>query len=195
MSTRGVFLDRDGVINELVYFPEIGIIDSPLNPDQFRLLPDVAKAIRTMNDLGFKVILVSNQPGIAKGKMTEKLFKEIRLKMKRQLDSEGARLDAEYYCLHHPDAVKEEYRVDCDCRKPKAGLFLKASSDLGLDLSQSYSVGDGLPDIKAGKAAGCTTILIGSMKCDICRLMDQEDAHPDFMVGSLIKAVDVIRGR
>jgi len=173
LSTRGVFLDRDGVINELVYFPEIGIIDSPLNPDQFRLLPDVAKAIRALNELCFKVVVISNQPGVAKGKMNHKLFKEIRLKMKRELDSEGARLDAEYYCLHHPDAVKEEYRVDCDCRKPKAGLFLKASSDLGLDLSQSYSVGDGLPDIKAGKAAGCMTILIGSMKCDTCRLMDQ----------------------
>lgn len=193
MSARGVILDRDGVINELVYFPEVGVIDSPLNPDQFRLLPDVARAVRTLNELGFKVVVVSNQPGIAKGKMTGELFEQIRSKMKKELEKEGAHLDAEYYCLHHPDAIKKEYRVNCDCRKPKTGLFLRASSELGLDPSRSFSIGDSLMDVKAGKAAGYTTILIGSMKCDLCRLMDQEDARPDFIVGSLIKAVDIIR--
>ena len=193
MSTRGVLLDRDGVINELAYFPEVGVIDSPLNPAQFKLLPGVPEAIRTLNDLGFKVAVVSNQPGIAKGKMTEKLFAEIRSKMKNELEREGAHLDAEYYCFHHPDAVRQEYKVNCDCRKPKPGLFVKASSELGLDPSRSFSVGDSLVDVKAGKAAGFTTILIGSMKCDLCRLMDQEDAHPDFVVASLIKAVETIR--
>ena len=193
MSARGVILDRDGVINELVYFPEVGVIDSPLNPDQFRLLPDVARAVRTLNELGFKVVVVSNQPGIAKGKMTGELFEQIRSKMKKELEKEGAHLDAEYYCLHHPDAIKKEYRVNCDCRKPKTGLFLRASSELGLDPSRSFSIGDSLMDVKAGKAAGYTTILIGSMKCDLCRLMDQEDARPEFIVGSLIKAVDIIR--
>ena len=193
MSTRGVLLDRDGVINELAYFPEIGVIDSPLNPAQFKLLPGVPAAIRTLNDLGFKVAVVSNQPGIAKGKMTENLFAEIRSKMKNELQRKGAHLDAEYYCFHHPDAVREEYKVNCDCRKPKPGLFVKASSELGLDPSRSFSVGDSLVDVKAGKAAGFTTILIGSMKCDLCRLMDQEDAHPDFVAASLIKAVETIR--
>ena len=193
MSTRGVLLDRDGVINELAYFPEVGVIDSPLNPDQFKLLPDVPEAIRALNELGFKVAVVSNQPGIAKGKMTERLFAEIRSKMKNELEREGAHLDAEYYCFHHPDAVREEYKVNCDCRKPKPGLFVKASSELGLDHSRSFSVGDSLVDVKAGKAAGFTTFLIGSMKCDLCRLMDQEDAHPDFVAASLIKAVETIR--
>jgi D-glycero-D-manno-heptose 1,7-bisphosphate phosphatase len=188
-------LDRDGVINELVYYPEIGVIDSPLNPDQFKILPDVPKAIRALNDLGFKVVVVSNQPGIAKGKMTEKLFAEISLKMKKELEREGAHLDGEYYCFHHPDAVKEEYKANCECRKPKPGLFLKASSELGLDPSTSFSIGDSLVDVKAGKAAGFSTILIGSMKCDLCRLMDQENTHPDFIAGSLIRAVDVIRER
>jgi D-glycero-D-manno-heptose 1,7-bisphosphate phosphatase len=195
LSSRGVLLDRDGVINELAYFPEIGMIDSPLSPDQFKLLPDVARAVRALNDLGFKVVVVSNQPGIAKGKITEKIFAQIRLKMNNELESEGAHLDAEYYCLHHPDAVRKEYRIDCDCRKPKPGLFLRAASDLSLDPSRSFSVGDSLIDVKAGRAAGLTTILLGSMKCDVCRLMDQENAHPDFVVTSLIKAVDIIRTR
>jgi len=195
LSARGVLLDRDGVINELVYFPEVGVIDSPLNPDQFKLLPGVPEAIRTLNHLGFKVAVVSNQPAIAKGKMTEKLFAEIRSKMKNELEREGAHLDAEYYCFHHPDAVREEYRVNCNCRKPKPGLFLEASSELDLDPSRSFSVGDSLVDVKGGKAAGFTTILIGSMKCDLCRLMDQEDAHPDHVAESLIRAVETIRGK
>ena len=190
---RGVLLDRDGVINELVYLPELGIIDSPLNPDQFRLQPGAAQAIKTLNDLGFKVAVVSNQPGIAKDKMTLNLFEEITLKMKRELEREGAHLDAEYYCLHHPDAVNGEYRANCDCRKPKPGLLLKATSNLNLDPSSSYVVGDNLTDIKAAKAAGYNSILIGTMRCDLCRMMDQEDAHPDFVVDSLIKAVELIR--
>jgi len=190
---QGVLLDRDGVINELVYLPELGIVDSPLNPDQFNLLPGAAHAIRTLNDLGFKVAVVSNQPGIAKGKMTKKLFEKITLKMKKELEREGARLDAEYYCFHHPDAVKEEYRLNCDCRKPKPGLLLKVASELNLDPSRSYVVGDNLTDIKAGEAAGYTTILIGLMKCDLCKLMDEENSRPDFIVGSLIKAVEIIR--
>ena len=176
----------------MVYFPELGIIDSPLNPDQFRLLPRVGEAIRAMNDLGLKVVIISNQPGIAKGKTTERLFAEIGLKMKKQLEREGAHIDGEYYCLHHPDAIKQEYKVNCECRKPKAGLLLKASSDLEIDLSKSFCIGDSLTDIKAGKRAGCKTILIGPKKCDICRMMGEENAHPDFLAESLINAVEII---
>lgn len=193
MTFRGILLDRDGVINELVSFPEVGVIDSPLNPDQFKLAAGVPEAIRTLNNLGFRVAVVSNQPGIAKGKMTEQLFAGIGSKMRNELEREGAHLDAEYYCLHHPDAIREEYKVNCECRKPKPGLLLRALSELDLDPSGSYCVGDSLVDVKAGKAAGLSTILVGSMKCDLCRLMDQEDAHPDFVVESLIRALDVIR--
>jgi D-glycero-D-manno-heptose 1,7-bisphosphate phosphatase len=195
LSSRGVLLDRDGVINQLAYFPELGLIDSPLNPDQFSLLPGVAEAIRILNNSDFKVAVVSNQPAIAKGKMTERLFAEIRSKMNNELNRAGAHLDAEYYCFHHPDAVREEYKVDCECRKPKPALLLRAKSELGLDPSRSYSVGDSIVDIKSGKAAGFATILIGSLKCDLCRLMDQEDAHPDFVAANLMKAVEIIQRR
>lgn len=195
MSARAVFLDRDGVINELAYFSEVGVIDSPLNPDQFKLLPGVAKSIRDLRDLGLKVVIASNQPAIAKGKTTEDLFDQIRSKMMRELQIDGARIDGEYYCFHHPDAIVERYKANCDCRKPKPGLLLKASHDLGLDLSRSFLVGDSLTDVKAGRAAGCTTILIGSVKCDICKLMQQGNVYPDFMVEDLAKAVDVIRER
>ena len=189
---RAVLLDRDGVINEIVYFPELGLLDSPLNPDQFRLLPGVPEAIKTFNALGLKVIIVSNQPAIAKGKMTMELFDEIRKKMKMELLRWNARIDGEYYCLHHPEARLPEYRIICDCRKPKPGLILKAAEDFNLDLSESYMIGDSLTDIEAGKAAGCRTILIGKLKCDLCRLMIEKGVKPDHIVPSLLHASKII---
>ena len=148
--TDAVFLDRDGVINRLVFFPEFGIMDSPLNPAQFRLMPGAAEAIKSFNGLGLKVIVVSNQPAVAKGKMSMELFEKVRLKMKTLLEKKGAYVDGEYYCFHHPEAKRLEFRVNCDCRKPKPGLILKAAKDFGLDTSKCYMIGDGLTDIKAG---------------------------------------------
>jgi D-glycero-D-manno-heptose 1,7-bisphosphate phosphatase len=189
---RAVFLDRDGVINEIVYFPELGVLDSPLNPGQFRLLPGAAEAIGILNRLGLKVILASNQPSIAKGKMTEKTFERVRLKMRKELAENGAHVDAEYYCFHHPLAKDARYRVDCECRKPKPGLLLKAAKDHGLDLSKCYAVGDSLTDIKAGRAVGCRSFLIGNLKCDLCKLMEDECVKPDLIVPSLLAAAKII---
>jgi D,D-heptose 1,7-bisphosphate phosphatase len=189
---QAVFLDRDGVINELVFFPEHGIIDSPLNPKQFKLLPGAAEGIRALNDLGFKVIVVSNQPTVAKGKSTQALFEKIRLKMKKLLEKEGAHVDAEYYCMHHPNAAVQELKMKCDCRKPEPGLILKAAKDFDLDLSKSYLVGDGITDIKAGNAVGCKTILIGELKCDLCRRMEDENVKPDVIARSLLEASKLI---
>jgi len=189
---RAVFLDRDGVINEIVYFPEIGLLDSPLNANQFKLLPKVAEAIVVFNHLNLKVIVVSNQPAIAKGKMTIEAFEEIRLKMKRELEKRGAHLDGEYYCFHHPSAKVVRYRVRCDCRKPMPGLFWRAGKDFALDLKKCFTVGDSLVDVKAGQAAGCQTFLIGSLKCDLCRLMEVEGTKPDHIVADLYSASRII---
>jgi D-glycero-D-manno-heptose 1,7-bisphosphate phosphatase len=190
--SRAVFLDRDGVINEIVYFPEIGMPDSPLNPRQFKLLPGAAEAIRIFNNLGLKVIVASNQPAIAKGKMTPELFKQIRIKMRTELEKKGARIDGEYYCLHHPQAKLDEYKVNCNCRKPKPGLMLRASEDFGLEPAQCYAIGDSLTDVEAGKAAGCMTFLIGNSKCDICKLIEEKNVKPDHIVSSLLHASKII---
>jgi len=187
-----IFLDRDGVINRLAFFPELGIIDSPLNPAQFRLMPGAAEAIRSFNSLGLKVIVVSNQPAIAKGKMSEELFNQVCLKMKTLLKKKGAHVDAEYYCLHHPQAKLAEYKTDCDCRKPKPGLIMRAAKDFDLDLSKSYMIGDGLTDIKAGRAVGCRSILIGQIKCDMCRLMEEMEVKPNLITPTLLDAYKVI---
>lgn len=190
--SKAVFLDRDGVINEIVYFPEIGMPDSPLNPRQFKLLPGAAEAIRIFNNLGLKVIVASNQPAIAKGKMTPELFEQTRIKMRTELEKKGARIDGEYYCLHHPQAKLAEYKVNCNCRKPKPGLILRASEDFGLEPAQCYAIGDSLTDVEAGKAAGCMTFLIGNSKCDICKLIEEKNVKPDHIVSSLLHASKII---
>jgi len=109
-----VFLDRDGVVNELVYYEEHSIIDSPFTVAQFRLLPGVIEAVRQLRDVGYTVVLVSNQPGIAKGHMSREAFDRIKERMKEELAKGGACLDGEYYCLHHPEAVVAELRTNCE---------------------------------------------------------------------------------
>ena len=189
---KAVFLDRDGVINELIYHPEQGIIDSPFTVEQFRLLPGIGEAIKKFREMEYKVIVVSNQPGIAKGYVSEESFENISQKMKGELIKEGALLDREYYCFHHPRARIEKFKANCECRKPNPGLLLQAAQDLDIDLSQSWMIGDGLTDIQAGKRAGCRTILLGRMKCELCRLMDEEDARPDAVCSDILEAAKEI---
>ena len=188
MKNKAVFLDRDGVINEIVYHKEMGIVDSPFTVDQFKLLPDVAKAINKFHEQGYKIIIISNQPGIAKDQYTMAVFEKIRKKMTKDLEKEGATIDAEYYCFHHPDAKIGSYKKICFCRKPKPGLILQAAKEHDIDLLKSWMIGDGITDIKAGIDAGCKTIFIGRLKCDICRVMDEENAKPDFISPTLFKA-------
>jgi len=189
---KAVFLDRDGVVNELIYFQEQGIIDSPFTPDQFILCPGVPLAIKRFQNKGYKVIIVSNQPGIAKGHMTPNNFDRIDANMKAQLGAQGVFLDGVYYCLHHPKAIIEQYRTECDCRKPKPGLILQAARDLDIDISQSWCIGDNLTDIQAGTQAGCHTLLLGKMRCELCELMYREGIKPEAIKLNLFEAVDLI---
>lgn len=188
MKNKAIFLDRDGVINEIIYHKEIGIVDSPFTVEQFKLLPDVGDAINRFKNQGFKVILVSNQPGIAKNHFDMVEFEKIKEKMKNELAKSVANLDAEYYCFHHPDAKIQKYKEICDCRKPKIGMILKAAEDHDIDISKSWMIGDGINDIQAGKTAGCKTILIGRMKCDLCKILEEENVKPDFIAANLFKA-------
>jgi D-glycero-D-manno-heptose 1,7-bisphosphate phosphatase len=190
---RAVFLDRDGVINEMWRDPEHGTVDSPSNPDQFLLLPNVGKAIQLLREIGLVPVVVSNQPGIAKGKMVPRLLDAITSKMHRELAQGGTSLEAVYYCLHHPEAVNEEYRVICNCRKPKPGLIHQATVEMNLDLPHSYLIGDGMTDILAGRAVGCSTILLGTTKCDQCRILRENNAEPDFVARDLLSAVALIQ--
>jgi len=188
MKNKAIFLDRDGVINEIIYHKEMGIIDSPFTVEQFKLLPNVAKAINKFHKLGYKVIIVSNQPGLAKNKFSLEIFEQMKEKMRKELKKNGAEIDAEYYCFHHPHAKVKKYKKNCDCRKPKPGMILKAAKDHNIDLLKSWMIGDGITDIQAGQTADCKIIFIGRMKCDLCKLMEDEQVKPNYIAPNLYKA-------
>lgn len=136
--------------------------DSPRSADEFRLLPGVASAIRRLNGLSLSVVLVSNQPGVAKGKFPAGNLDAMTNRMNAELGEELAVLDGVYYCMHHPEAVVADYREVCKCRKPKPGLLTQAAREMGLMLAGSYMVGDQPRDMIAGKSVGCTTLLVTS---------------------------------
>jgi D,D-heptose 1,7-bisphosphate phosphatase len=188
-----VFLDRDGVINPMIYDPDFGLVDSPANPDQWTICPGVAESIAKLNLMGFLVVVVTNQPGIAKGKFSAGLLDEMTQKMISEIKGGGGGgLDGIYSCLHHPDAIVPELKVKCDCRKPSPGMLLQAAKELDIDLSKSYMMGDGITDVQAGLAAGTQTFFISSRKCYICEQLANENVRPDFMVKDLPEAVQVI---
>ena len=155
---KAVFIDRDGTINKYVGFLR--------NADEFELLPGVTKAIKRINTSGYLAIVVTNQPVIARGEVTYEQLQEIHNKMETLLGKEGAYLDGIYYCPHHPhkgyDGEVPDLKIDCECRKPKPGMLLKAAEDFNVDLAQSWMIGDGENDIIAGSRAGCKTALIGN---------------------------------
>jgi D-glycero-D-manno-heptose 1,7-bisphosphate phosphatase len=184
-KSKAVFLDRDGVINELVYNKEEGTIGGPLSAREMRVFPYAAQVIKSIQKLGYKVIVISNQPGVAKKQMTYSEFLRINKKMTRELIKANSFLDGEYYCMHHPYASISKYRVKCTCRKPKPGLIIKAAKEHDLDLNSSVMVGDGLVDVKAGRLAGCKTVLIAHMTEFLNDMIEKENARPDFLVASL----------
>lgn len=167
---KAVFLDRDGTINKYVGFLR--------NIENFELLDGAAEAIRKINASGYLAIVVTNQPVIARGEVSFEELDEIHNKMETLLGKEGAYLDGIYYCPHHPHkgyaGERPELKLDCECRKPKPGMLLQAAADFNIDLSQSWMVGDGENDIKAGQNAGCRTALINTE----CEFFGQTVAVP-----------------
>lgn len=155
---KAIFLDRDGTINKYVGFLR--------NIDNFELIDGVAEAIRKINESGYLAVVVTNQPVVARGEVSFEELEEIHNKMETLLGKEGAYLDAIYYCPHHPhkgyEGERPELKIDCDCRKPKPGMLLKAAVDFNIDLSRSWMVGDGENDIQAGINAGCKTVLLSN---------------------------------
>jgi len=153
---RAVFMDRDGTINRYVGFLR--------DIDQFELIDGVAEKIRQINQSGYLAIVVTNQPVIARGEVTWAELREIHNKLETLLGQSGAYVDDIFICPHHPDSgfagERKEYKIVCDCRKPKAGLLLDAAKKYNIDLSQSYMVGDSEQDMQAGDAAGCICIKV-----------------------------------
>jgi len=175
-----------------MYFPEQGTVDSPFLPDQMKLTPFAVSSINSFHEMGFKVFVISNQPGMARAHFDEATFDSISRRMRELLKQEDAYVDGEYYCFHHPQGSREEYRVVCNCRKPKPGLILRAASDHGFSVPDTFFIGDGIVDMKAGRAAGCKTVLVASVNGFLLKLLSEQNAEPDFLVRTLDEAVKVV---
>lgn len=147
MKEVALFLDRDGTVNEECEFMS--------SPEQVRLIPKSAEAIRDANAEGVKVFIITNQSGIARGFLTEEELGKVHRRLLELLEQERAHIDGIYYCPHHP-----EFGPDCECRKPKPGLLQRAAKEFNIDLTRSYLVGDRLIDVETGRAAGTTNVLV-----------------------------------
>ena len=186
MKNWGVFLDRDGTVTE-----EVGYVN---HPSRLRLIPGAAEGIRMINEAGVPVILATNQAGVARGYFTEELVREVMERLHALLKAQGARLDAVYYCPHHPSAGEPPYRAECECRKPKPGMLLKGALDLGLDLSCSYVVGDKISDVAFAKAAGARGIMVltGYGLGEFTYQRGGWKLQPDFLADDLCAAAEWI---
>jgi len=147
-----VFLDRDGTINvEKDYLHRV---------EDFEFIPGAPEAIRSLNDAGFLVVVVTNQSGVARGLYSEEDVVRLHDHLRRVLQTFGAAVDAFYYCPHHPEHGTGDYAVPCTCRKPEPGMLRQAAEDLCIDLKKSWIIGDKLADVEAGQAVGCRAILV-----------------------------------
>ncbi len=151
-SRPAVFIDRDGTLTE-----EVGYVN---HPKRLRLLPRSADAIRRLNGAGVPVVVVTNQAGIARGYFSEDVLHAVNGELVDQLSAAGAKLDGLYVCPHHPTEGSPPWRTDCDCRKPKPGLLVRAASDLDLDLARSVMVGDKASDLLVAPKVGARSILV-----------------------------------
>jgi len=184
-TNRAVFLDRDGTLNE-----EVNLLHAV---EGLRLLPGAGKAVARLNKLGFQVIVITNQPVVARGLCSEAKVNEIHDALRKLVAKEGGKLDGIYYCPHSKLAEVQEYRLECECRKPAPGLLKQAAKDHSLDLKASYMVGDMARDILAGQAAGCTTVLVQTGHAG--QDLREGEAQADQVCADLAAAADWIAAR
>ncbi|HYV85546.1 MAG TPA: HAD family hydrolase [Patescibacteria group bacterium] len=150
MKRPAIFMDRDGTICE-----EVGYVN---HISRVRLLPHSLEAIRIVNRLGYLAVVATNQSGVARGLFTEDLVRAVHDRLRGWVESGGGRLDALYYCPHHPREGAPPYRVECDCRKPLPGMLVRAAREHDIDLGRSWMIGDSVVDLEAGAAAGARVV-------------------------------------
>ncbi|MBI3985685.1 MAG: HAD-IIIA family hydrolase [Lentisphaerae bacterium] len=197
----------------MVYDETHGLMDSPRRPEQVRLMPHAAEFLRGVKALGYLAIVVTNQPGLAKGTLSERELRSVHARLAKLLKAGGAAWDDLRYCPHHPTGAPglpaivptsrrvgttagglRNYIGPCDCRKPKPGLLLRAAEDFAVDLRASWMVGDGLIDVQAGRRAGCRSILFTTLKVRQAeRFFELEKGCPDYIAPDLNAALAIIR--
>jgi D-glycero-D-manno-heptose 1,7-bisphosphate phosphatase len=181
-----VFLDRDGVLNELVPDPVSGVRESPLAVADARLIAGAAPAAALLARAGFALVCVTNQPAAAKGAVSVDALMAVHERVVELLAQEGVKLADSRVCLHHDRGVVPRLTRACDCRKPAPGMLLAAAAALDLDLAACWMVGDTDSDVLAGRAAGCRTLLIRYPGSDHKRL---QEVNPDAVAGSLMAGI------
>ncbi|MGH9843445.1 MAG: D-glycero-alpha-D-manno-heptose-1,7-bisphosphate 7-phosphatase [Blastocatellia bacterium] len=188
MTNRAIFLDRDGTLND-----EVGFIT---DPDQFHLFDFAAEAVRLINERGWRAIVVTNQSGIARGLYDEALLARIHDQMMSSLETSGARIDAIYFCPHHPEAGEPPYRAICDCRKPSLGMIERAAREFDLRLRDCFVIGDRYSDVALAHAANARGVLLLSGHGQIEYENDRDDwpRQPDHIAKDLLDAVRWILG-
>jgi len=180
-----IFIDRDGTLNE-----DIGYVSTP---DDLVLYPWAAEAVRMVNQSGLLAIVITNQSGIARGMYTEERLSSIHLRMIEQLACEGARIDAVYYCPHHPEVGDVRYRIACDCRKPRIGMLDRAARDHRIDLKRSFVVGDKASDINlAGNAGARSALVLTGYGRETLTHPDLWPCEPEIIAENLLEAVKQI---
>jgi len=186
MKRRAVFIDRDGTISE-----EVGYIN---HPSRFRVFPFSAAAIKLLNESGWLAIVITNQAGVARGYFSEEMIQTVHERLQRDLESDGATLDAIYYCAHHPSVGQPPYRLDCDCRKPKPGLISRAVKKFDIDPSSSWMVGDRYSDIELARNAGIHSafVMTGYGRGEWEHQQDNWEHKPDLIAENLLEAVEAI---
>jgi D-glycero-D-manno-heptose 1,7-bisphosphate phosphatase len=188
MASAAIFLDRDGTINE-----DIGYVSSP---GELIIYPYAARAIRLINEAGLKVIIITNQSGVARRLYDEAMLARIHERLIQELSNEGARIDAIYYCPHHPRIGDAEYRRACPCRKPGPGMLHQAAREHDVDLSRSYVVGDKASDMNLAANAGArgALVLTGYGRATLAN-RDEWPCAPEIVAEDLLDAVTQILDR
>jgi D-glycero-D-manno-heptose 1,7-bisphosphate phosphatase len=183
-----VFLDRDGLLNELVFYVDTQEWESPRTPEDLRLVPGAAAFVTELARRGWAIVLISNQPSFAKGKTTLDALKAVHGRFLESLGAGAAGLTDAYYCYHHPQGIVEGYSSACPCRKPSPFLLRQAGRDHSLDLDRSWMVGDQDTDVLSGRNAGCRTILV---PCE-ASASKRGAQPPDFVCQTLGEVTEVI---
>ena len=186
MKRPALFMDRDGTISE-----EVGYVN---HPTRFRLFPYTAAAIKLLNENGWLAIVVTNQAGVARGYFSEDVIIQIHEQVQRDLQNASAKLDAIYYCAHHPSVGEPPYRLDCDCRKPRTGLIDRAAADFQIDLARSWMVGDRYGDVELARNAGLHSafVLSGYGRGEWEFQRGSWQIEPELVAEDLLEAVKTI---
>jgi D-glycero-D-manno-heptose 1,7-bisphosphate phosphatase len=179
---RAIFLDKDGTLVEDVAYN--------VDPALIRLTRGATEGLRTLQARSYRLLIVSNQSGVARGCFAEGALQAVERRLAELLAAAGVRLDGFYYCPHHPDGTVLDYAVECDCRKPAPGLLLRAAQDHQVDLTRSWLVGDILDDVEAGRRAGCRTILLNNGNETEWKL--SPDRLPHHLAADLAEAAQIV---